>query len=522
MRRLVPIAAPLLGLAVALGIALIETGRDEGAPEMVAETTSATVGAGATVTLGAAPRSVRGLDEPFATDGHQWARGLLVGTNHPAAPAVAIADDGDLVVLTNGMGFQPDGGAFASVDFRPNPAGVPLEFHGGTFDLVLARFEADGSPVWGRSFGGPHDDFGGSVALAPNGDIFVSGTFEDGFDIGEGVMSVVGGRGRDAFVARFDGTGALRWVQTFATEFSESAGSLVALPDGGVVVFLTTDAPGIELGGTAIEFDVPERRALAVGLEADGAIARATPLDAAHASLAALDPSTGEIWVALSDVVEGGGFSARALVRMASDGSEVQRIPLPAGPDGTAGPLTVAAMAVDEDGSLVIGGRFEGQVSLGGELLVADGFDSPYDDGPMDGYVARFAADGTHLISRATGLPPERPSDGMHGLALTEEGDILIAGTSYLARLDSEGNLLAEVPFPEEPGATDGIPAGVSVSNAGNRASRVGALIPVAREDGDEDVLISGRFFDRLAFAFGGRILTRRGDDAFIVRVEAP
>jgi len=45
--------------------------------------------------------------------------------------------------------------------------------------------------------------------------------------------------------------------------------------------------------------------------------------------------------------------------------------------------------------------------------------------------------------------------------------------------------------------------------------------IPVSGEDGGEDVIISGRVGDRLAFAFGGPILTKRIEDAFNARVEA-
>jgi|GEM_PF-2678209 len=519
MTRYVPLAAPLVGLVVALGIVAIEVGRGDGAPDVVA---SATPAPSATAEAEATPRSVRGREEPFASAGSEWARALLVGTHIQASPAVAVASNGDLIVLTNGMGSQPNG-AWNYPDFRPNPAGVPLEFHGGQFDLVLARFKPDGTPEWGRSFGGPHDDFSGSVAAASDGDIFVSGTFEDGFDLGGGAISVAGGRGRDAFVARLDGTGSLQWLQTFATESDESAGSLVELPDGGVVVFVSTSATAIDVGTTTIESATPGRHALAVRLEANGDVAWAIPLGAMAATAAVLDPATREIWVALSESVERrGGYSLRALVRLSPSGDEMQRIPVPGARDGKLVPLSVASIAVDEDGSIVIGGRFEGQVSLGGDPLIADGFAAPWAEGPMDGYVARFAPDGTHLMSRTTGLPRERPSDGVHALALAEDGDILISGTSYLARLDSAGNLLSDVPFPEEPSATDGIPAGVTVPSAGNQASRVGVLIPVVREDGSEDVIISGRFGDRLAFDFGGRILTNRIDDAFIARIEAP
>lgn len=52
--------------------------------------------------------------------------------------------------------------------------------------------------------------------------------------------------------------------------------------------------------------------------------------------------------------------------------------------------------------------------------------------------------------------------------------------------------------------------------------SRLGTLLVDTPATEDGEVLLGGRFRDRIAFEFGGRILTRRSDDAFIARIALP
>ncbi len=83
----------------------------------------------------------------------------------------------------------------------------------GLGNVFLARFDAAGQAVWGRSAGSAVDfamDEAFDIAHAPNGDLIFCGDVagEAGFD----GLSIVPNGGIDLFIARYDGAGTALWV----------------------------------------------------------------------------------------------------------------------------------------------------------------------------------------------------------------------------------------------------------------------------------------------------------------------
>ena len=74
MKRPVVLFAPLAGLAIALGIAVIETGRDGVVPERAS--VPATPEATAMVAVPTPKDSILDRDVAFASDGRSWLRGF--------------------------------------------------------------------------------------------------------------------------------------------------------------------------------------------------------------------------------------------------------------------------------------------------------------------------------------------------------------------------------------------------------------------------------------------------------------
>lgn len=99
---------------------------------------------------------------------------------------------------------------------------------------VTASFTATGAYRWGRSFGLPDKAGGGALAFDDAGNLFVGGTAEGTVDLGGGPTS---GDWSDAFVAKYDPTGALVWATRFGTGTGwEAVGDLALTPEGDVVV----------------------------------------------------------------------------------------------------------------------------------------------------------------------------------------------------------------------------------------------------------------------------------------------
>jgi hypothetical protein len=104
-------------------------------------------------------------------------------------------------------------------------AGVPLESAGGA-DGFVAVLDNDGRYVWSRRFGGPGDDRGTAVVVDLAGFVMVAGTFEGAVDVGTGTELVADGAS-DIVVARFDNQGMPLWAHRVGdSDDTETAGAI--------------------------------------------------------------------------------------------------------------------------------------------------------------------------------------------------------------------------------------------------------------------------------------------------------
>ncbi len=79
----------------------------------------------------------------------------------------------------------------------------------GGSDIVVAKFNSVCQGVTAGRAGGPGDDIGLGVAADHSGNIYVTGTFADSVAFGDSLLVSAGAT--DAFVAKFDGGGGVRW-----------------------------------------------------------------------------------------------------------------------------------------------------------------------------------------------------------------------------------------------------------------------------------------------------------------------
>ena len=142
-------------------------------------------------------------------------------------------------------------------------------------DALLAKYSADGSPLWVRTLGGTNIDTATALAVDASGNAFLAGTFQGWFRT-LGGPQVLGSGPTDSFLARFDPSGAFSWgiasgstpplvVRGLALASSNRLAEVghQLLGDGyllnrrsSVPVIVTHPQPVITLFGTAATFSV--------------------------------------------------------------------------------------------------------------------------------------------------------------------------------------------------------------------------------------------------------------------------
>jgi gliding motility-associated-like protein len=96
------------------------------------------------------------------------------------------------------------------------PFGLPSTFGiAGSNDAFLVKLDRDGNVVWRNRIGGAGTDLAASVAVGPNGNIYVTGAFSGSvslLSILTNTLTLNSSGGRDMFLACFDPAGGLLWM----------------------------------------------------------------------------------------------------------------------------------------------------------------------------------------------------------------------------------------------------------------------------------------------------------------------
>jgi len=144
--------------------------------------------------------------------------------------AAAVVADGDNNIFVAGT-FEH------FVDFDPT-AGVDVQGAYGSHApwLFITKLKEDESCGWTRSVG--FGVFPSDVAVAPDGSVTVTGTFQGGgpvdFDASSGLDNRVASGVQDVFVTKLYGDGSYVWTCTFgsASQFANEAGVGLTIDKG--------------------------------------------------------------------------------------------------------------------------------------------------------------------------------------------------------------------------------------------------------------------------------------------------
>ena len=143
-----------------------------------------------------------------------------------------------------------------------NPGGAYFDstFGGGTYyDIYIAKFTNSGVMEWSTYYGGNDFDWSRSLAIGPDGNVFITGTTESSdfptFDPGgsayfDGTLSGP----RDGFILKFSNNGVREWATYFGGYGSDYAYAIATGPYGDVFITGETnssDLPTLNPGGDA-------------------------------------------------------------------------------------------------------------------------------------------------------------------------------------------------------------------------------------------------------------------------------
>ncbi|MFO0556035.1 MAG: hypothetical protein U0271_47090 [Polyangiaceae bacterium] len=307
-----------------------------------------------------------------------------------------------------------------------------------------------GGGLWSKRFGASGDERGAALAVNSLGDVIVGGSyFGSSPNFGGGALPE--GASYGAFLAKYDGLGAHQWSKGFPNDVSLAALSI-------------DDADGVVVTGSY------------TGMH------QFTDVDFGGGKLI------------------GGGGEDVFVARFDASGDHVWSKGFP-----SLGLQYASAVAVDASGNILLTGYFYQSLDLGGGELVSAG--------ETDLFIAKFAADGTHLWSkRYGGLNNEYAT----GIAADAHGNVIVVGyfagmldfgwgpmsshapdASFVVKLDPDGNPL----WNRSPTGTD--------------LDRVHAVAV----DAEDNIIMTGAFSG--AIDWGGGALASSGYfDAFLAKLD--
>ena len=134
-------------------------------------------------------------------NGDPWVA-TLGGSSYDYSHSVAVAPDGSVYVCGN-----------------TESAGA------GSYDLLLAKFSSSGTVQWQKTLGGSGEDYGTSVAVAPDGYVYVCGYTKS-----------AGAGSYDLLLTKFSSSGTVQWQKTLGGSGEDYGTSVAVAPDGSVYV----------------------------------------------------------------------------------------------------------------------------------------------------------------------------------------------------------------------------------------------------------------------------------------------
>jgi hypothetical protein len=325
----------------------------------------------------------------------------------------------------------------------------------GGSDMFVAKYSSNGALQWVQRAGGTNINYGRSIGVDTNGNVYVTGGYQGPAKFGG--VNLPASVGESFFLAKYDAAGTAQWVQR-STGGSDDVYGIGLTADAAGNTYALSVVDHLGSGGTSITFGsvtvpipngVGSPVTILLRYDATGAAQWAQLMSGAeevYATSVAVD-STGNVYVhgtflstfsmGTSNLVVSAGSSQNAfLAKFNNSGTLLWALHPEGGNSGEGG------VAVDGGGNIYASGDFDGDLDFGSGVVLTNVASS---SGPLlgDAFLAKYNGSGVIQWARSAG----DTNGGFYWrLAVDEKTNIYAAGflglTAAVAKYNSTGLLL--------------------------------------------------------------------------------
>lgn len=173
----------------------------------------------------------------FASNGmHIWSK-VHINPSSQKGRSIAVANNGDVVII---------GDASNNI----NLGGTGTLMNGGNVDFFIARYDGvDGTHKWSKIFGKAGDQIGRDVAVAPDGNVLITGAFTGAVDWKMGTTMMAAGGTTDVYLAKLKGDDGTYLMHTKGSAGGVAVGTSVAADASGNITLFGNFVGPLDFGG---------------------------------------------------------------------------------------------------------------------------------------------------------------------------------------------------------------------------------------------------------------------------------
>lgn len=132
-----------------------------------------------------------------------------------------------LSIVTDAAGYAYTiGNFFDNIDLDPGAA-TSMVMGMGSSDIFISKLDNYGDYVWGKTIGGPGEDWGLGIAVDGSGNVYGTGHFRDSvdFDPGAGEYMITATEGIDSYLFKLNALGELDWAHGYGVLDTTTTGT---------------------------------------------------------------------------------------------------------------------------------------------------------------------------------------------------------------------------------------------------------------------------------------------------------
>jgi hypothetical protein len=287
--------------------------------------------------------------------------------------------DGEDDVYGTGLAVDGAGNCYA-VGVANNGATITfgttnlLNANTGDYSTFLVKYDNTGTVKWAQLMGGSGWAYACKVAVDTNGNVYVSGCFYGYIEIGTSMVLSSPGSTKNMFLAKFNSSGVLTWVQQPTGGDPDGDGGLAVDQAGNVYVPNFIDSPinfgSISLTNTAT-YDAFVAKYNSSGVIQWARMAGGTNLGVYNAYLDNALDSAGNVYAggALSSAAGGNNGSPVAVIAKYSPAGTLQWAYTASGPPASPVSSMVVKCAVDSSNNCFLAGWYQPTNTFGTNVL---------------------------------------------------------------------------------------------------------------------------------------------------------